>query len=148
MDAIGYTVDPVGELAQAGAELVLNLSASPFHVGKAAVPAAHARRARGEARRADRVLNQVGGNDELVFDGGSFAVDARGRVLAALPLFETALEVFDLERRPRGRSTRSRTRRGGAARGRARARDPRLLPQAEPAAGRGGRASRAASTRR
>ena len=41
VDAIGYAVDPVGELAQAGAELVLNLSASPCHVGKAAFRRAH-----------------------------------------------------------------------------------------------------------
>jgi NAD+ synthase (glutamine-hydrolysing) len=41
-------------------------------------------------------VNQVGGNDELVFDGGSFAVDARGRPLAALPLFEPAFEIVDV----------------------------------------------------
>jgi NAD+ synthase (glutamine-hydrolysing) len=43
------------------------------------------------------MVNQVGGNDELVFDGGSFAVDAGGRIRAALPLFESALEVVDLD---------------------------------------------------
>src|SRR5215468_9291178 len=42
------------------------------------------------------LVNQVGGNDELVFDGGSFAVDAAGRPLAALPLFEPALEIVDV----------------------------------------------------
>ncbi len=94
---IPYGVDPVGELAAAGAGAVLNLSASPFHVGKAA------QRRRMIAALAQRhgvpilFCNQVGGNDELVFDGASFAVDARGRVLAALPHFEPALEVVDLE---------------------------------------------------
>ena len=44
--------------------------------------------------------NQVGGNDELVFDGGSFLVDAEGRIRAALPLFEPALEVVDLDAPP------------------------------------------------
>jgi NAD+ synthase (glutamine-hydrolysing) len=94
---IPYGVDPVGELAAAGADVVLNLSASPFHVGKAA------QRRRMIAALAQRhgvpilFCNQVGGNDELVFDGASFAVDARGRVLAALPHFEPALEVVDLE---------------------------------------------------
>ena len=94
---IPYGVDPVGELAAAGADVVLNLSASPFHVGKAA------QRRRMIAALAQRhsvailFCNQVGGNDELVFDGASFVVDARGRVLAALPHFEPALEVVDLE---------------------------------------------------
>jgi NAD+ synthase (glutamine-hydrolysing) len=96
-DEIPYGVDPVGELAAAGASAVLNLSASPFHVGKAAA------RRRMIAALAQRhgipilFCNQVGGNDELVFDGASFAADARGRVLAALPHFEPALEVVDLE---------------------------------------------------
>jgi NAD+ synthase (glutamine-hydrolysing) len=94
---IPYGVDPVGELAAAGADVVLNLSASPFHVGKAA------QRRRMIAALAQRhgvpilFCNQIGGNDELVFDGASFVVDARGRVLAALPHFEPALEVVDLE---------------------------------------------------
>jgi len=100
VDAIGYPLDPVGELAQAGAELVLNLSASPFHVGKAAFR----RRMLADLAAKHRVpiafVNQVGGNDELVFDGGSCVVDARGRVLAALPLFEPAFTVVDLETAP------------------------------------------------
>jgi NAD+ synthase (glutamine-hydrolysing) len=45
-------------------------------------------------------VNQVGGNDELIFDGGSFALDARGAVRASLPLFEPALEVIDLDAPP------------------------------------------------
>ena len=88
---------PTGELAAAGAGLIVNVSASPFHVGKAAE-----RRAMVSAlarRHGVPILfcNQVGGNDELVFDGASFAVDAQGRLRAALPHFETALEVFELE---------------------------------------------------
>jgi len=93
---LGYPLDPVGELAAAGARSVLNLSASPWHVGKAA----ERRRLVGElaARHAVPIalVNQVGGNDELVFEGASFAVDARGRTLAALPLFEPAFEIVDL----------------------------------------------------
>ncbi len=100
VDAVGYTVDPVGELAQAGAELVLNLSSSPFHVGKAAFR----RRMLADLARKHGVpiafVNQVGGNDELVFDGGSCVVDARGRVRAALPLFEPAFAVVDLDTAP------------------------------------------------
>ena len=90
-------VDPIARLAEQGADVVLNLSASPFHVGKAG----ERRRLLADLARQSGVpivfVNQVGGNDELVFDGGSFAVDARGRVVARLPLFEQALEVIELE---------------------------------------------------
>jgi NAD+ synthase (glutamine-hydrolysing) len=100
VDAVGYTVDPVGELARAGASLVLNLSASPFHVGKAAFR----RSMLADLARKHGVpivfANQVGGNDELVFDGGSFVVDARGQLRAALPLFEPAFTVVDLATAP------------------------------------------------
>jgi NAD+ synthase (glutamine-hydrolysing) len=94
--ANSYAVDPVGELARAGAEMVLNLSASPWHVGKPA----ERRRLFGDlaARHGVPILfaNQVGGNDELVFDGGSFVVDGEGRVCAQLPLFEEAFEVVEV----------------------------------------------------
>jgi NAD+ synthetase len=100
VDEYAYSVDPVGDFARAGAELVLNLSASPFHVGKAA----ERRRLYADlaAKRGVPIafVNQVGGNDELVFDGGSFLVDAAGKIRAALPLFEPALEVVDLPSAP------------------------------------------------
>jgi NAD+ synthetase len=99
-DEIAYGIDPTGELAAGGASLVLNLSASPWHVGK---PAVRRRLFSALARRHGVPIvfaNQVGGNDELIFDGASFALDGRGRVRAALPLFESALEVIDLEAPP------------------------------------------------
>ena len=91
-----YPVDPVAELAARGAGVILNPSASPWHVGKAAE-----RRAMlaDVARRNDRpvvFVNQVGGNDELVFDGGSCVIDVNGEVHAALPLFETGLSICEL----------------------------------------------------
>ncbi len=78
---------PVRDAVQAGAELILNLNSSPYHRGK--------RIERWELV-ADRArsngcpvvyVNQVGGQDELVFDGGSFVVDARGAMVAAAPNF-------------------------------------------------------------
>jgi len=97
VEEIGYTVDPTGELAEQGARLVLNLSASPWHVGKAS-KRRHLVSALAERHRVPIVfVNQVGGNDELIFDGGSFACDAEGRVLTQLPLFESALEIVDME---------------------------------------------------
>ena len=79
---------PTADAAEAGAEILLNLNSSPYHRGK-----------RGErwemvAERARQAafpivyVNQVGGQDELVFDGGSFAVTADGTVAAAAPSFE------------------------------------------------------------
>jgi NAD+ synthase (glutamine-hydrolysing) len=97
---IPYEVDPTGDLARQGARLVANLSASPWHVGKPQqrreLFCALAKRHRVPIAFA----NQVGGNDELIFDGGSFFVDAQGRIRASLPLFESALEVIDVEDPP------------------------------------------------
>jgi predicted amidohydrolase len=142
VEPLRYEVDPTGDLALQGAQLVTNLSASPWHVGK---PAERRALFRALARR-HRVpivfVNQVGGNDELIFDGGSFYVDAAGEIRASLPLFEPALEVIDTGRAAAGarRSGDPRADRRGAARGRPGARHPRLLREAEPAAGRRDRA--------
>jgi NAD+ synthase (glutamine-hydrolysing) len=90
------------ESAAAGAEVLVNLSASPFHVGKDQER---------EEMFADRArdsgcglvfCNAVGGQDELVFDGNSFVLDAAGRVLARAPGFEEALLVVDLGGEPAG----------------------------------------------
>jgi len=103
---LGYRghADPVAELAAAGADVILNLSASPWHAGRSA----ERRRIFCElaARCGVPIIfaNQVGGNDELIFDGASFAVDAAGRLRAALPLFEPALEIADLESAPARRA--------------------------------------------
>jgi NAD+ synthase (glutamine-hydrolysing) len=94
-DHVPYAFDPVSELAAAGATLVANPSASPWHVGK---PLERRKMFADNARRFGLPIvfvNQVGGNDELVFDGGSFLVDGRGRIHAQLPLFESALAVVD-----------------------------------------------------
>ncbi len=97
VDHVQYPEDPVADLAAASARLVLNLSASPWHVGK---PAERRTLFSALAARCGVPIafaNQVGGNDELIFDGGSFVVDAHGRIVESLPLFETAFAVVDLE---------------------------------------------------
>lgn len=88
---------PIADLGAGGARLVVNLNASPFNVGKAdqraAVVAAR-------AREADAVIvyvNQVGGQDELVFDGDSMVIAADGTVLARAPRFVEDLHIVDLE---------------------------------------------------
>lgn len=99
----GYAVDPAAELAADGAGLLLNLSASPWHVGRPA----ERRRLFADLAARHRLpfvfVNQVGGNDELVFEGASFVADAEGRIRAQLPLFEPALEVVDVPGEGAGR---------------------------------------------
>jgi NAD+ synthetase len=96
VDRMGYSINPVAELAGAGCTAILNLSASPWHVSKPA----ERRQIIGDLARNHGVpicfVNQVGGNDELIFDGGSFTVDALGRVQKKLALFEPTFEVVDL----------------------------------------------------
>ena len=91
-----YDVNPVEDLVRAGATLILNPSASPWHVGKPRERRAMLARLATEHGVPIVFANQVGGNDELVFDGASFAVDARGGVHGQLPMFEPAFAVFDL----------------------------------------------------
>ncbi len=82
-----YPVDPVAELVAAGADCILNLSASPFDIGK---PLRRLNLVRGIAQRHSvpvAYCNLVGGNDSLVFDGRSFAVNAQGDVLALADAF-------------------------------------------------------------
>src|SRR5499427_2804274 len=89
---------PTTELASAGAEIVVNLSASPFHVGRAQErEAIFSARARESSVRV-ALCNTVGGQDELVFDGHSLVIESDGTVLARAPGFEETLLVVDLER--------------------------------------------------
>nr|WP_232470537.1 NAD+ synthase [Methylococcus sp. BF19-07] len=84
---------PVEQAATAGARLVLNLNASPFHVGKT-VEREHVVRERIATARVPLVYaNLVGGQDELVFDGGSFVMDAAGGVTYRAPQFGETLDV-------------------------------------------------------
>jgi len=88
---------PATDLSLAGAELLVNLSASPFHVGKA-----EDREEMLVTRARDNsaflaFCNAVGGQDELVFDGHSVVLDDEGEVLARAPGFEEALLVVDVD---------------------------------------------------
>jgi NAD+ synthase (glutamine-hydrolysing) len=88
---------PTTELAGAGAELIVNLSASPFHVGRAQErETIFTSRARESGVRV-ALCNTVGGQDELVFDGHSLLIEGDGSVLARAPGFEEALLVVDLD---------------------------------------------------
>ncbi len=88
---------PATDLALAGASLLVNLSASPFHVGKAEDREEMlVTRARDNASYI-AFCNLVGGQDELVFDGHSVVLDDEGEVVARAPGFEEALLVVDVD---------------------------------------------------
>ncbi len=95
-----YHQDPMVEVAERGAQLVVNLSASPYAVGKPALRQTMIAAAARHHGLPVAMANLVGGNDALVFDGQSFAVDAGGHLLARGPAFEEALTVVDLEPSP------------------------------------------------
>lgn len=92
-----YSVDPIEELLRAGANMVLNISASPFHMGKREL-----RREMLETIARDNkvpvvFVNQVGGNDSLVFDGSSMVIAPDGHTVARAKSFEEDLILFDSE---------------------------------------------------
>jgi NAD+ synthase (glutamine-hydrolysing) len=91
-----YRRNPATELAQAGAPLLLNSSASPWHLGKTRARSAMLSQLAAKTRCPVLYCNLVGGNDELVFDGTSMAFDAQGRLLAQGRRFDTDLLLLDL----------------------------------------------------
>ncbi|MBI5629547.1 MAG: NAD+ synthase [Elusimicrobia bacterium] len=96
-----YRRDPVQAQAKAGAEVLVNISASPFERGKAharlRLLSEHAR----TARRPLLYCNLIGGNDEIIFDGRSLALDSRGRLVAAAKAFAEDLLLVDLANVPK-----------------------------------------------
>jgi NAD+ synthase (glutamine-hydrolysing) len=88
---------PATDLALAGAQLIVNLSASPFHVGKAEDREEMLVTRARDASSYLAFCNLVGGQDELVFDGHSVVLDDSGEVIARAPGFEEDLLVVDIE---------------------------------------------------
>jgi NAD+ synthase (glutamine-hydrolysing) len=91
---------PVSAQATAGAELVVNINASPYYAQRLAERQRMLATRAADASCVLVYVNAVGGQDELVFDGASMVFDADGRLVAALPQFEECVSVFDLEVRP------------------------------------------------
>ncbi|HLH47290.1 MAG TPA: NAD+ synthase [Acidimicrobiales bacterium] len=91
---------PIAEQAAAGAELVVNINASPYYADRLTEREHLLATRAADASCAVVYVNQVGGQDELVFDGASMVMDAGGRLLARLPQFETAVALVDIDVRP------------------------------------------------
>lgn len=90
-----YDRDPVEELSAKGIDLLLNLSASPFHLGKPALRRAMIGGIARKARVPVVYCNAAGANDQLVFDGHSLVAGANGRITSQLPGFEDHCLVVD-----------------------------------------------------
>jgi len=90
-----YDVEPVRRLVEQGAEIILNLSSSPFRLG---APACRLEMIAAQARTYQRPIcycNVVGGNDQLVFDGNSIAVTASGNLIAQMASFREDEKIVD-----------------------------------------------------
>ena len=92
-----YRINPIAELAVQQVDLIVNLSASPYYVGKQPLREAMLQHA---ARRYETPIlyaNQVGGNDDLIFDGNSIGVDRQGTLIFRGKAFESDLVTVDYD---------------------------------------------------
>ena len=92
-----YRRDPIKELVLQGAEIILNISASPWHVGKERTRLEMLRRVARDEKIPLAQVNAIGGNDELIFDGHSVALDAHGELLALGKSFAEEVLVVDMK---------------------------------------------------
>jgi len=90
-----YTVDPVEALVHAGGNFVLNISASPFWIGKREFRSEMLASIARQHKVPVALVNQIGGNDSLVFDGSSLVLNADGKIIAQGKSFEEDLIYFD-----------------------------------------------------
>ena len=90
-----YARDPVTELVTQGSSVLINISASPFTIDKRFLRLGMLRSLAQHHHRPVVYVNQVGGNDSLIFDGASMALTANGKVAAQAKAFEEDLVLFD-----------------------------------------------------
>ena len=99
-----YHLDPVSLLIQDGADLIINISASPFYVGKSKLKTDMLGSIAGKYNVPLLYVNQVGGNDSILFDGLSAAFDQHGQIKARACDFKEDIVVFDTEPQKREHS--------------------------------------------
>jgi NAD+ synthetase len=90
-----YRSNPIAKLVSGGAEIILNISASPWHVGKEKLRQEMLASLARKSRRPVLLCNMVGGNDELIFDGASMAFNGAGELIAQAKAFEEDFVVVD-----------------------------------------------------
>ncbi len=92
-----YLRNPARELVEAGAEILFNVSASPWHLGKDRLRVEMLSSLVAQIRRPFVYCNAIGGNDELLFDGASLAFDAVGRLITQGAMFREDFLVLDTD---------------------------------------------------
>jgi predicted amidohydrolase len=93
-----YEVDPVSDLSSRKIDMLINISASPYTLGKAALRMNMLKNISSHYEIPTIYCNQVGGNDDLLFDGFSMVVDAEGRLIQVGKEFETDLLIWDTKK--------------------------------------------------
>ncbi len=96
-----YSYDPIEQLVKKGASILVNISASPFQIGKEEI---RYRIIQNHARKHKIpfvYVNQIGGNDELIFDGRSFCVDKDGEPIQVFPAFREQVQTVDMSKKGR-----------------------------------------------
>ena len=103
--AVGLTIcediwhaEPASQAKAAGAEILININASPFHRGKSSERLERVKSCAATHELPIFYVNQVGGQDELVFDGGSFAIDAQGELSVSAQTFIEAFPLVTVDR--------------------------------------------------
>ncbi|MDZ8256870.1 NAD+ synthase [Nostoc sp. ChiQUE01b] len=92
-----YTVNPIADLAILGVDLIVNLSASPYTVGKQQFREIMLRHSAIRFQQPMIYANQVGGNDDLIFDGHSFVLNRQGEIMSRARGFDTDLVVVEFD---------------------------------------------------
>jgi len=96
-----YAVNPIADLAKVGVDFTVNISASPYSVGKPDLRKAMLSHSAIKYQQPIIYANQIGGNDDLIFDGSSFAINRQGELVSALASFETDLAVIEFDKNVR-----------------------------------------------
>ncbi|WP_267383926.1 NAD+ synthase [Cyanobacterium sp. uoEpiScrs1] len=92
-----YKYDPLEDLLQVGVDLILNLSASPYNIGKQKIREKMIKYSSKHCNTPIIYVNQVGGNDDLIFDGNSFAVNKKGEIVLRSKSFEETIDFINLK---------------------------------------------------
>lgn len=98
---LNYEVNPIEELSQLAVDFIINLSASPYTVGKQKLREAMLKHSASRYQIPLIYTNQVGGNDDLIFDGNSFACDRNGEIVCRVTGFDEALEIVEFNEEKR-----------------------------------------------
>ena len=92
-----YAVNPIADLAKVGVDFTVNISASPYSVGKPDLRKAMLSHSAIRYQQPIIYTNQVGGNDDLIFDGSSFAINRSGELVSSLANFEADLAIIEFD---------------------------------------------------